>query len=175
VTIVLCRNPDSTRVPSGLRGGTQEAAEDALRKADLVPEIDEVNNELEAGRVVRVEKEGEQVKPGTKITVEISRGNLTEVPSVVGLKEDAARAVLQNRGFTKIKVDLSDEQGTPGTVVRQTPDAKQKKSKNTEITLTVIRAQEPDPNGSGSPQPSQPPDGGGGGDDDDGTTNGLLN
>jgi len=163
VTIQMCNSPAQTRVPSDLKGSTREAAETALVGANLVPEFESVNSDVDAGRVVSVEKEGQQVKRGTKITVEISKGNLIEVPSVVGKTEAVARALLEERGFTNIETEESDQQGTAGTVVAQTPDAKQKKSKNTQITLTVIAEQEPDPDGSGSPDPddTDPPGGAG--------------
>jgi beta-lactam-binding protein with PASTA domain/predicted Ser/Thr protein kinase len=165
VTLQMCNSPSQTRVPGDLRGSTRETAENALVKANLEPDFESVDSDVEAGRVVSVEKAGELVKPGTTITVKISRGNLVEVPSVVGKTEAVARALLEAEGFTNIEVDFSDAQGDPGTVVQQTPGAKQKKSKDTQITLIVIAEQEPDPNGSGSPDPNDtdPPGGDGGG------------
>jgi len=165
VTIQMCNSPAQVRVPGDLKGSTREAAETALKSVNLDPDFESVDSDVEAGRVVSVEKEGEQVKPGTTITVKISKGNLVEVPSVVGQTEDVARALLRQKGFTNIEVEPSDQQGKPGTVVAQTPDAKQKKTKNTQITLTVIAEQEPDPDGSGSPDPdgTEPPGGNGGG------------
>jgi serine/threonine-protein kinase len=177
VTLQMCSSPELTRVPSNLVGSTQAAAESALRAAELDPKIEEVDSDQQAGRVISVEKEGQQVKPGTDITVKVSRGNLVEVPNVVGETEAVARALLKNAGFTNVDTQQSDEQGTPGEVVSQTPDAKQKRSKNTKITLTVISEQTPDPDGSGTPDPDDTttPGGDGGGTGDDGTINGLLN
>ena len=60
-------------------------------------------------------------------------------------------------------------------MIAQTPDAKQKRSKNTKITLTVIVEEAPNPDPSES---SEPPDdndpGGNGGTDGQGTVDGLL-
>jgi beta-lactam-binding protein with PASTA domain/predicted Ser/Thr protein kinase len=177
VTLTLCTSPELTQVPSDLVGRSREAAESALRAAKLDPVFEEVSNEAEAGRVVSVEKAGQQVKPGTNITVKISKGNLFEVPNVVGESEETARALLRNAGFTNINTDETNQEGTPGEVVSQTPAAKQKRSKNTQITLTVIAADVPDPNDSGTPDPdgSTPPGGDGGGTGDDGGIGGLLN
>jgi serine/threonine-protein kinase len=125
--------------------------------------------------VLQVEKEGQKVKQGTEITVKISKGNLIEVPNVVGKPEEVARALLQNDGFTNIATEPSDQEGEPGKVVAQTPNAKQKRSKNTKITLTVITEQTPTPDDSGTPTPDDTDPGGEGGTDDNGTTGGLLN
>ncbi|MFI7545567.1 Stk1 family PASTA domain-containing Ser/Thr kinase [Actinoplanes sp. NPDC049599] len=177
VVLNMCSSPALTRVPSNLVGSTRDNAESALRDAKLDPKFVEESSDQPAGRVIDVEKEGQQVKPGTEITVKISRGNLIEVPNVVGKSEELARALLQNAGFTNIVTEQSDEQGTPGQVVSQTPDAKQKRSKGTKITLTVISEQIPDPDGSGSPDPTvpDPPGGDGGGTGDQGTLGGLIN
>ena len=180
VTLVLCKSPALTKVPGNLVGGSQENAESALRDAKLEPQIDEQSSDQPAGTVLGVEKSGEEVKPGTKITVRVSRGNLVEVPNVVGKSEEVARALLQRDGFNNIETETSDQQGTPGTVVAQTPNAKQKKSKNTQITLTVIAEQEPVPDdpGTGTPDPdgTEPPDDDGtGAGDGGGTVDGLIN
>ncbi|MEU4214253.1 Stk1 family PASTA domain-containing Ser/Thr kinase [Actinoplanes sp. NPDC026623] len=174
VTINMCTSPAVTRVPSNLIGSTEDAARSALEGARLEPEFKQVNSTVEEGHVVKVEKAGQQVEPGTRITVEISRGNLIEVPSVVGKSEDVARELLQSRGFENIKIQPSDQEGPPGKVVGQTPDAGQKRTKDTEITLTVIA--EPDPDASGSPDPGEttPPAGDGGGTGEGGTVGNLL-
>jgi beta-lactam-binding protein with PASTA domain/tRNA A-37 threonylcarbamoyl transferase component Bud32 len=175
VTIVLCSSPESTRVPGNLVGSTRDAAESALRNANLVANFVSVDSDAQEGRVVDVERQGQEVKPKTEITVKISRGNLREVPNVVGRSEEAARALLENAGFTNISTETSNQQGEAGKVVSQTPDAKQKRSTKTKITLTVIAEQDPDPDPS---EPSDPPDddtdppGGGNG---QGTVGGLLN
>ncbi|GAA3343920.1 Stk1 family PASTA domain-containing Ser/Thr kinase [Amorphoplanes nipponensis] len=177
VTLTMCVSPEETRVPSGLRGASRDTADQALRAANLVPSFEPTNSDVEEGRVISVEKEGEKVKPGTTITVKISRGNLVEVPSVVGKTEEVAKALLQQAGFTKIEVEPSNQQGTPGQVVDQTPNAKQKKTRDTQITLTVIAEQDPNPDDSGTPDPggSTPPGGDGGGAGDGGTLGGLVN
>jgi eukaryotic-like serine/threonine-protein kinase len=173
VTLQLCSSPEQVRVPTNLVGGTQQAAEDALERVNLKVDIDEVDSASEAGKVLKVESEGEQVDPGSTITVTVSRGNLVEVPDVTNQSLEAARAVLNNRGFENISVQQSNEAGEPGTVIQQTPKGGDKKSKNTKITLTVIAEQEPDPSDSASPDPT---DGGGdGGGEEDGGIGGLFN
>ena len=178
ITIQMCSSPELVRVPTDLEGRSRDAADSALRKLELDPVFEPVNSDLDEGRVVSVESAGDNVKPGTNITVQISRGNLVEVPSVVGKTEEVARALLQAEGFNNIKTESSDQQGTPGTVVDQTPNAKQKRTRETAITLTVIAEQDPNPDDSGTPDPddSEPPAGGdGAGTGDGGAIGGLLN
>jgi serine/threonine-protein kinase len=177
VIINLCSAPETTQVPNNLVGSTRDSAESALRDAKLDPKFVEESSDKEAGRVISVEKAGQEVKRGTEITVKISKGNLFEVPNVVGKSEDVARALLENAGFDNIVVQPSDEEGEAGTVVSQTPDAKQKRSRGTKITLTVIAEQTPDPGDTGTPDPTDtgtPPAGGIGGTGDDGTDGGLF-
>src|SRR4051794_36815315 len=88
VSYQLCKAPNLTRVPGGLVGSTREAAQQALEAADLKPKFDEVNSDARAGQVLSVEKEGDQVEPGTEITVKVSKGNLVNVPNVVGRSQE---------------------------------------------------------------------------------------
>jgi beta-lactam-binding protein with PASTA domain/predicted Ser/Thr protein kinase len=171
ITIQLCKSPDTALVPSGLEGGTLDSAKAAIEKAGLKWTVDYEDNSAQAGQVLDVESEGKEVKPGSTITITVSRGNLVEVPNVVGSTEGEARAVLKDRGFTNIQVEYSDQDGDPGKVTDQTPNGNQKKSKSTRITLTVIAEPREDPtnNPSGNPSPSNPPPGSGG----DGTGAGI--
>ncbi|MEV6599073.1 Stk1 family PASTA domain-containing Ser/Thr kinase [Actinoplanes sp. NPDC051346] len=163
VTITMCASPDQVEVPSNLVGGFADGAKKALEALELEPVIVLVDDTRREGEVLEVESEGKRVDPGTRITVKVSRGNLVEVPDVRTLSEDAARAVLKNSGFTNVNVETTNEVGEPGKVVRQTPDAKQKKPKSTTITLFIAAEKEPDPDGSESPNPDEPGTGTGGG------------
>jgi eukaryotic-like serine/threonine-protein kinase len=165
ITITMCKSPSKVPVPTGLRGGTEEAARQALQARGLVPVIDRVDNEAREGEVLDVESEGEQVAPGSKITVKVSRGNRKEIPDVTGQSLEVAKARLEDRGFTNIQVQESPQEGTPGTVIEQTPGGKQKRSVSTRITLTVIAQPTPDPS-TPDPDGSTPPDGTGGGEND---------
>ncbi|MFI5936058.1 Stk1 family PASTA domain-containing Ser/Thr kinase [Actinoplanes sp. NPDC051494] len=167
VTIQLCRSPDEVSVPTGLKGGTVDAAVSALEARDLKADINKVSSPSPEGQVLKVEDEGKSVEPGTTITLTVSLGNLIEIPDVKGSTEAEAKAVLKNRGFNNIDVEESDQEGTPGTVVAQTPSAGSNKSKSTQITLTVIAepTEEPSAPPSADPSTSTPPGGDGGGDD----------
>ncbi|OJF14927.1 Stk1 family PASTA domain-containing Ser/Thr kinase [Couchioplanes caeruleus] len=161
ITLIMCQSPKKVTVPRNLVGGQQDAAETALRKEGLVPVIEYFDDDAREGAVIFVESEGKEVNPGTKITVRVSKGNLVEVPDVLGKDESGARALLEDRGFTNIKVEPTNEDGAvPGKVFRQTPAGKEKRPTSSAITLFVGAPDTPDPSGSQSPDPDVPPGGG---------------
>ncbi|WP_067494001.1 Stk1 family PASTA domain-containing Ser/Thr kinase [Actinoplanes sp. TFC3] len=167
VTIQLCRDPKSVKVPSNLKGNQVDNAKQALEEAGLTPVVNEVDSSSQAGIVLEVEDSGKAVAPGTKITLTVSRGNLVEVPDVKGQQRDSAVNVLKSFGFTNVTFEETDEDGEPGTVVAQSPKAQSKRSKSTQITLTIIaqKQEQPDPSDTPSTDPSAgTPPGSGGGD-----------
>jgi serine/threonine-protein kinase len=178
VTYNLCKSPDKTRVPPNLKGSTREAAAAALEAANLVADFQEVSSSAPAGQVVDVEKEGQQVDPGTTITVKISRGDRTSVPNVVGKRQDVATGILQAAGFN-VSTEILQESGTPGTVKRQSPSAGKTVAKNSEVTIFVIGEPVPGPEPSDSISPSTdgttPPGGSGGAATGTGDIGGLIN
>jgi beta-lactam-binding protein with PASTA domain/predicted Ser/Thr protein kinase len=163
VSYQMCSSPKLTRVPGDLVGRDRDVAESALKAAKLEPVFDLVNSAEPEGEVLEVEKSGDQVEPNTKITVTVSRGNLLEVPPVVGKTQDVAVALLQERGFTNIIIEPSDQDGEPNTVIEQTPGGGKTASKSARIVLTVIEQPTPEDSGSPDPEDSDPPDGGDGG------------
>jgi serine/threonine-protein kinase len=157
VTYQLCKALDKVTVPGNLVGSTRDAAEDALRQAGLEPEFKSVDNARPEGQVTEVEKAGQQVEPGTKITVEVSRGNRVEVPNVVGKTQAVAEALLEQEGF-QVDVENVQQEGTPGTVVDQTPKAKEVKNRGSDVTIFVVAEPDPEPSPSESADPDdQPP------------------
>jgi serine/threonine-protein kinase len=165
VSYTMCKSPDKTRVPGDLVGGTQDAAAAALQQANLQGDFQQVSSLEKAGIVVAVEKEGQQVDLGTTITVKVSKGDLVPVPSVVGKSLEGASAILQSNGFN-VSTEIVQEQGTPGTVVRQTPAGKSRATRNSKVTIFVIDPN-PTPSDSQSPSPGDTSTTGSGG--------GLLN
>jgi serine/threonine-protein kinase len=174
VTYQLCAKPEQVTVPD-LKGSSREAAEAQLRQAGLEPETRSVDSSQPEGQVLEVEKAGQRVDPGTKITLTVSRGNQREVPDVVGKTQAVAEGILQQAGF-KVNVDTVPQDGTPGTVVDQDPNAKQTRKEGSTVTIVVIAEQEPEPEPSEEPDPDDtatpPGDGGGTGARD--TIGGIL-
>jgi serine/threonine-protein kinase len=111
--------------------------------------------------VTNVEKSGEQVDPGTTITLSISRGNLVPVPNVLGQTQEDAIQALQQAGLNA-NVKQGDPSPSPGIVATQSPGAGKKLAKGKSVTI-VITQQEPDTGGSGTPTTGTTPPGGNGG------------
>jgi beta-lactam-binding protein with PASTA domain/predicted Ser/Thr protein kinase len=167
VSFKVCTGPDQVRVPGNLVGSTQDRAREALEGLKLEPKFVQVDSDRGAGIVTKVEKEGEQVAPGTEITVEVSRGNQTGVPNVVGKTEEVARGILENSGWNVVTV-AGEESDTPGIVTQQSPQANKKAKKGSTVTITVsVPRVETPPTDPVSPGPTatatQPPGNGGGG------------
>jgi serine/threonine-protein kinase len=100
---------------------------------------------------------GTQVPPGSVVTISVS--GASSVPTVVGLSQASAEALLQSRGF-KVTVDpVPGPAGTqPGNVWQQTPNANVTAAQGTTVTILVQPAAATP---SGSPSaPASPTDGG---------------
>ena len=172
VSYSLCTSPEKVRVPGNLKGGTRDAAQSALENVGLKPNFVDKSSAAQEGTVLRVESEGEEVDPGSTITVEISKGDLVAVPPVVGQTQDVASGILQADGFNVTIVTVEDDTGTPGTVKSQNPGAKKLAPKGSKVTIVVFGEPNPDPSDSASPDPTETttPAGSGGGE-----VTGLLN
>ena len=158
VRLTVCAGPGTVVVPD-LRGQTRQAAEAQLEKLNLIPDFDEVDSSVQKDQVLSVEKALTSVKPNTKIKVRVSNGELAAVPSVVGLKQDAADAVLRNAGFKVNVVDgeLVSDPDVVGQVTGQDPGAKKEAKRGSTVTIEVAVLK---PNDEPSDPPSSPPTGG---------------
>jgi serine/threonine-protein kinase len=162
----ICTGPDLVTVPD-LAGDTVGSARNELERLKLDVKINEVDSDRPADTVIEVEKKGQQVPPGTDITLTVSRGNLVPVPDVVGLPRDAAIQVLKRNGF-KTEVSNGEATATPGVVLEQSPTGKRAKGTTITITVSTQLQPSPDPTDEESPDPggSDAPPGSGGGDGD---------
>jgi serine/threonine-protein kinase len=155
----VCAGPGTVVVPN-LKGQTRDAAERQLEALKLVPVFEEVDSSVTKDQVLSVDKANTSVKPNTKIKVQVSNGELIAVPPVVGLKRDAAEAVLRSAGFKPKAIDgpFVQDPSQVGQVTDQEPNAKQEAKKNSTVTIEVSVLAEPDDDPTGTP--SSPPAGG---------------
>jgi eukaryotic-like serine/threonine-protein kinase len=163
VQLTVCAGPGTVEVPE-LKGQTRDAAERALEKLKLRPDFDTVNSSERKDTVLSVDKVGSSVKPGTVIKVQISNGELVEVPNVVGQTRVEAEAVLRSRGFD---VDVEEGQtvrseDAANRVTSQDPDGKKEAKRGDTVTITVTVLDQADDEPTGDPT-SQPPGGNNGG------------
>ncbi|MET8089990.1 Stk1 family PASTA domain-containing Ser/Thr kinase [Micromonospora sp. NPDC005220] len=154
VTIQVCGGVPEVRVPAGLKGSKRESAIARLTEAKLKYEVKTINAEASQDEVLNVDPpEGESVPEGTKITLTVSRGNVREVPDVVGLSQAEATRVLQNFGFT-VAVQKGPEvpAANAGEVTDQSPNGKEKKPTGTKVTIKVSQPEpEADPTPTATP------------------------
>jgi beta-lactam-binding protein with PASTA domain len=163
VGFTICSPLDKVSVPTGLVGGTQAAAEAALKDRGLDVDIRPVDSASPKGQVIEVEDEGKEVEPGTNITVKVSNNQLVVVPDVIGKTQDGAEALLQNAGLNVNPPVFVTGGGEPGTVIKQSKKAKSKVESGTSITITIV-SNDPtaDPSDSVSPTPTDTTGTGGG-------------
>ncbi|MEH1012564.1 Stk1 family PASTA domain-containing Ser/Thr kinase [Micromonospora sp. CPCC 206060] len=166
VTLRICGGKPTATIPKGLEGGTYEAVAAQLEGLNLKPKEKPVNSERPEGTVTKITPApGTVVPEGTEVTVEVSRGNIREVPNVVGLSEAEATRVLENAGF---RVDVEDgpevDPQEAGRVTDQNPNRGSKKATGSTVVIKVSQPRsEPTPTDPGPSGTATPPPGGGGG------------
>ena len=92
------------------------------------------------------------VSKGSLVTVVYSAGP-KEVPSVVGLKEGAAKNKLQKAGFKVETVTDSTTEAEKGTVLKQSPGAFTTQPQGTTVFITVSTFEKPSPTPTPTPDP----------------------
>lgn len=129
------------RVPDVTALSETEAV-NALIAVGLQAEVTQSSSSEAAGQVIsQTPPAGEQVPPGTVVSLVVSNGQLG-VPDVVGLTTAEARATLRNEGFrVKEQEEISDK---VGIVLRQDPEPGSELALDSIVVITVGAA-EPEP------------------------------
>jgi len=164
VELTVCAAPDSVQIPLNLVGLPRDAAVSQIEAANLVAVVTEVDNAAAENQVVAVDPQpGAAVKPKSKVTLKVSRGNMVKVPPVVGETRDIAEALLTRAGFdvtVKDGQEVTDDQAA-NKVTDQNPAGNKEAKKGSTVTITVTKlAEPPDPDPTAT---TQPPGNGGGG------------
>jgi serine/threonine-protein kinase len=173
VTLDICGGPDTVTIPN-LVGSTKEIAEDRLKELDLEVDFKSVDSEKPKNQVVRVLQgdqvleAGAEVPKGTELTVEISKGNMVEVPDVTDKTEQEAKAILDSRGFdVRVVEGKTVPEEKAGIVESQDPEPGTPLVKGRTVTIVVTQEEpeqspssSPTPTDSASPTPTDGPDGG---------------
>ncbi len=147
VSVTVSTGADEAVVPS-LVGLSLDEARQALNQAGLeLGETDPIASDETRNTVVRVNpREAETVPAGSKVDLKYASGN-NKVPDVVGKDEATARNLIEQAGFTvgEPRQEESAEE-EPGTVIRQTPTAKESLRLGSTVTYTVaIEPAQPTP------------------------------
>jgi serine/threonine-protein kinase len=101
----------------------------------------EVNTEVEVGTVLRQNPEaGKKVDAGTVVTITVAAAtNTVKVPSLAGMNQENAIALLNSMGLTST-VEAVDSEQPGGTVVGQDPLAGTEVEPGTTVTVQVSNA-----------------------------------
>jgi beta-lactam-binding protein with PASTA domain/tRNA A-37 threonylcarbamoyl transferase component Bud32 len=153
VSVTVSTGADEAVVPS-LVGLSLDEARQALNQAGLeLGATDPVASDETRNTVVRVSpKEGETVPGGSKVDVKYASGN-NKVPDVVGQDEETARNLIEQAGFTVATREEETADAPAGSVIRQTPAAKQATRLGSTVTITIAKAPPETP----TPEPTDTP------------------
>ncbi len=171
VTVKVCTGPGQVTVPTGLKGSTVGAAEARLREQNLIPVVEEVNDSAPKDQVIAVSpNEGSPVAEGSKVTLKVSKGNVGEVPTVIGYTEEQATQRLKEAGYdVRVREGNEVDPSQAGKVSKQSPAGKTKLAKGERVTIEVDVPREdeeptsPTPSVTPSTTPTTPGGGGGNG------------
>ncbi|MEH1055170.1 Stk1 family PASTA domain-containing Ser/Thr kinase [Micromonospora sp. CPCC 206171] len=167
VTVRICGGPATKTVPAGLVGGTYESVKATLEGQGFTVVQETVDSPREKNDVIKVNPpSGSKVAEGATITVTVSKGNVGDVPRVIGLTEEEARAELKSAGY-EVRVRDGDEvpAAEAGKVTGQNPGPGTNLAKGKTVTIEVSipePTQEPSPP-TATPSSPTPTTGSGGG------------
>lgn len=138
VALTISQGPEPVVVPD-VRGMSVDQAQATLSASGLKSRTTERFDEsVEFGKVIGTEPgNGTTAYRGDKVKVLVSKGSqYVEVPSVVGMDTDSARATLENAGF---KVTTREQFGVTlaNRVLSQDPSGGSRASHGSLVTLTI--------------------------------------
>lgn len=135
---------ETTMVPTGLVGQQYAAAAAALAGVELVPEQVDVDSDQQAGTVLSVESEGQEVDKGATVKVEVSNGSQTEegepttVPwGLTNQEQDDAEGQLEEAGLTPVVQEAPSDEVPEGSVISVDPGEGSTVPEGSEVTLVV--------------------------------------
>ena len=154
IDLTVSTGPPDVVVPD-IIGDDRDTARQKLSDAGLKAKLVKVKSDEEKDVVIDSDpRPATSVSKGTVVTVRYSAGP-KEVPSVVGLKQRAARSTLEAAGFKVDVVNDSTTEAEKGTVLRQSPEAFTTQPQGTTVVITVSTFEEPSP--TPTPTPSETP------------------
>ncbi|WP_229398995.1 Stk1 family PASTA domain-containing Ser/Thr kinase [Micromonospora okii] len=171
VTIQLCGGKPEVTIPNGLVGSQFKNVEQQLQGLNLKVDKEEVSSPQPEGVVTNVDPDsGTKVAEQTKVTVKVSRGNVRQVPNVIGSSANDAKRELEQAGYVVRIVDGDEVPADQaGKVSGQNPRGGTQLERGKRVTIEVD-VPEPTPDPTDSAEPSSPsptttptaPGGGGG-------------
>ncbi|MET8305577.1 Stk1 family PASTA domain-containing Ser/Thr kinase [Micromonospora sp. NPDC005173] len=169
VTIQICGGKPDVKIPTGLVNSQIENVKSQLENLGLVVEERSVDNPAQKGIVIKLTPpSGSTVPQDSKVTVDVSRGNVGKVPNVINSTRDEAAQELREAGY---KVAFRDGDEVPadqaGRVQKQSPDPGTELAQNKTVTIEIGIPEKVDPTPTTpvtpTPTPTGTPTGNGGG------------
>jgi len=138
VTLVVSL-PEPVEVPDVENDLAADARQELEAAGFRVQIQNEASDEVERDRVIRTDPEaGDEAAPGSVVTIFVSTGtNRVEVPPVIGLPEDEARAAIEGLGLTVRRIEASSTAGNNGRVIAQDPAAGTLRDPGAAVVITV--------------------------------------
>jgi serine/threonine-protein kinase len=152
VTVNVCAGPGTVRVPGNLVGLSQEQATAELTEVGLVAQPQAINNVAPEGEVVRVPNAGQEVRKGSGVVLQVSKGNLARVPNVQGASREQAESRLREAGFA-VRVVQGEPADDVGIVLDQDPNPGTQRPKGSQVTIEISTEEEQEP----TEEPTEPP------------------
>ncbi len=125
IRLTVSQGPERYEVPN-LDGMTREQVESALGDRNLVPRFTERHHpDVEEGRVISQDLEaGDEVRPDTEVTAEISLGpEPIDIDDFTGSPIADAREALGSAGFELDVTEEFSDDVAPGVVISQDPSS----------------------------------------------------
>ena len=152
------------QVPTGLVGQQYAVAASSIASAGLVSQQVPVDSDQEAGTVLSVEREGEEVEPRTTIRVEVSNGSQVEeeetttVPwGLTNQQQGYAEGQLRSADLEPVVQEAPSDTVAEGAVISVDPGEGSEVPVGSQVTLVVSTGPAEDP----SDNPSDDGDSGG--------------
>ena len=101
---------------------------------------------------------GAWIAPGDRVTLTAWEDELVSVPSVIGMKAEAAIEALTRAGFVPQQTERKTDARTAGQeVLGQVPDAGERVPPKSRVTIVVSVPQKPEPPAADNPEEETPP------------------
>ncbi|MFB4293545.1 Stk1 family PASTA domain-containing Ser/Thr kinase [Nonomuraea sp. ATR24] len=141
VTLYVSKGTEKVAVPDGLVGMSIDEANQMLSELGLKGVVEPRASTKAQGKVFQTDpKAGAEVEKGGTVKLFIPK-ELATVPSVLGMTEQEAKALLESEGFKVKSVPQPSEQAA-GTVIQQNPGEGAKLAPR--MTVTIVVSEGPD-------------------------------
>lgn len=145
VTITVSRGPEVVRVPK-LTGVPLAEARKRLKADGLEPATvsRQFSDSVDRGAVISTDpKSGSERRPGSAVSLVVSKGERIDVPDITGMSEKKARSELTEAGFeVKTASTRVHSQHDAGLVARQSPASGSSGAQGDSVTITLSKGPE---------------------------------